>query len=307
MDVSSVFGVRIRQCVVGLALTCAGGAVLTVGPTTALAQQTRPAKGGLLATGKALFEDQRYEESIQTLSAALLRPGTSKQDRTEIYRYLAYNYITLSQTEEAEAAVRGLYCIDPEFTLGSSESPRFKDFFAQTKKKWEEEGRPGLQTEAAVPKPVTLKHVSPAQWQKDQEIRITGEADDPDGRVSGIEVKYRTGSTGKFSTVAARSSGTRFRAVIPASAVQPPLVEYYIEAQDGAGLPIALRGDASAPLRIAVPSPDQGGSIFGSPWFWAGSAAVVGGVVAAILLAGKSDSGNTQSGPTSHVVVVISP
>ena len=97
--------------------------------------------------------------------------------------------------------------------------------------------------------------------------------------------------------------------MLPGAAVQPPIVEYYIEAQDAGGLPVALRGDASAPLRIAVPNPDEGGSLFASPWFWAGSAAVVGGVVAAILLTGKSDSspGQQQGAPTSHVVVVIGP
>ncbi len=281
-----------------------------MGAGQASAQQA-PAgsKANLLATGKSLFEDQRYEESIQTLSAALLTPGASKEERIEIYRYLAYNYITLSQTDEAEAAVRGLYCIDPDFTLAATESPRFRDFFAATKKKWEDEGRPGLVTEAVPVQPVTLKHVSPAQWQKDHEIDLSGQLDDPGHRVAGVEVKYRTGSQGKFTSLAARLRNGRFRAVLPAPAVQPPLVEYYIEAQDAGGLPVALRGDASAPLRIAVPNPEAGGNLFASPWFWAGSAAVVGGVVAAILLSTKSSSSPSQQqgAPTSHVVVVIGP
>jgi len=42
---------------------------LSVASTTALIQR-----------GSALFDDQQYEESIQTLSAALVRPGTSQQD-----------------------------------------------------------------------------------------------------------------------------------------------------------------------------------------------------------------------------------
>lgn len=292
-----------------LALSAAGPALLTSGATEVGAQQAGP-RGNLVVTGKSLFDDQRYEESIQTLSAALLRPGTSKRERIEIYRYLAYNYLTLSRMEEAEAAVRGLYSIEPDFVLAASESPRFRDFFNDIEKKWQEEGRPGLVTEAVAASPVALKHASPAEWQKDQAIRVTGEVDDTDGRVSSVEVKFRTGSRGKFSTVKARVRGGRFRAVLPGAAAQPPIVEYYIEAQDSAGLPVASRGDAFAPLRIAIPSPDDGGSVFASPWFWAGSAAVVGGVLAAILLTGKNDSGPStpqQSGPTSHVVVVIGP
>ena len=35
----------------------------------------------LIQRGGALFEDQQYEESIQTLSAALLRPGSSEAEK----------------------------------------------------------------------------------------------------------------------------------------------------------------------------------------------------------------------------------
>ena len=63
----------------------------------------------LITRGKNLFDDQQYEESIQTLSAALLRPNNTKEQRIEIYRLLAYNYITLNRKEEAESAARGLF------------------------------------------------------------------------------------------------------------------------------------------------------------------------------------------------------
>ena len=98
---------------------------------------------GLITTGRSLFDDQRYDESIQTLSAALLRPGTSKADRIEVYRLLAYDYLVLNRKEEAEAAVRGLYALNPDFSLATSESPRFREFFADTKKRWEADGKPG--------------------------------------------------------------------------------------------------------------------------------------------------------------------
>src|SRR5512132_2215351 len=60
----------------------------------------------LIQRAGTLFEDQQYEESIQTLSAALLRPGSSEAEKIETYRLLAYNYIILERTEEADAAVR---------------------------------------------------------------------------------------------------------------------------------------------------------------------------------------------------------
>lgn len=294
-----------------LGVACCAAALATPGPAWAQHAKKPPppsaaaSTGNLLQTGRNLFEDQRYEESIQTLSAALLRPNTPKKDRVEIYRLLAYNYIVLSHRDEAEAAVRGLYALDPEFALGSSESPRFKEFFAEVKKKWEADGKPGLVTEEApAPKPVSIKHSSPAQQEQGQEIKLTGELDDPGTRTGSVILHYRTGSQGKFEKVEARVSDTRFRTTIPGAAVKPPLVEYYLEALDSKGLPIAARGDALAPLRIAVPAPAEGGGLFSSPWFWTGTGAViVGGVVAAFVLTRKSSE--SAGPPTSRVIVTV--
>ena len=76
----------------------------------------------LIQRGRALFEDQQYEESIQSLSAALVRPINTKAQKLEIYRLLALNYITLNRKDEAESAVRGLLAQQPTYTLPSSES-----------------------------------------------------------------------------------------------------------------------------------------------------------------------------------------
>ena len=307
-------GSRLLRAIAPIALgfACCAAAVATPGSARAqhakkpAASSASTSTSNLLQTGRNQFEDQRYEESIQTLSAALLRPNTPKKDRVEVYRLLAYNYIVLSHRDEAEAAVRGLYALDPEFSLGSSESPRFKDFFAEVKKKWEADGKPGLVSEAApAEKPVSIKHSSPAQQDQGLEIKLSGEVDDPGNRTGSVVLHYRTGSQGKFEKVDARLIDARFRTTIPGAAVKPPLVEYYLEALDGKGLPIAARGDALAPLRIAVPAPAEGGGLFSSPWFWTGTGAViVGGVVAAFVLTRKSDSAAPPNN-SSRVIVTV--
>lgn len=282
-----------------LAVACNAAVVASL-PAPALAQGGGKSVTTLIQRGGDLFDDQQYEESIQTLSAALMRPGTSIAEKTEIYRLLAYNYITLRRAEEADAAVRGLLVLDESFTLPASESPRFRDFFAATRKKWEEEGKPGKVDDTKpkeAEKPVRITHTSPAQVEPNTSIKLSAKIEDPDDRVRAVVLVYRTGTKGKFVTVTGTYVSGQFRSQIPASAVKPPLVEYYIEATDKGGLPITSRGDAAAPLRIAVPAPQ--GSVLTSPWFWVPvGVVVVGGAVATALIL-------TQTNKTSTVTVGV--
>ena len=166
-------------------------------PSEAWAQRSAQ---DLVARGRSLFDDQQYEESIQTLSAALLRPNNTKQQRVDIYRLLALNYITLNRKDEAESAVRGLLALQPDYALPANESPRFRDFFSSTQKKWEAEGRPGVVKETeAQPEPVTMQHVSPSQVAPGTEIPLSVKLDDPQGRVYDVKLFFRPGSLGKFT------------------------------------------------------------------------------------------------------------
>ncbi|HVK64826.1 MAG TPA: hypothetical protein VM694_10140 [Polyangium sp.] len=281
-----------------LALTAACHSAFVVAtPTLAFAQAA--AKGdkasvtSLIQRGSALFDDAEYEESIQTLSAALLRPGTSKQEKIEIYRLLAYNYIVLKRADEADAAVRGLLVLDETYSLPPTESPRFKDFFKATREKWEAEGKPGREKvdSPAAEKPIRIMHSSPAQVPPGTLIKLTGRVEDPDGRVRAMQLAYRTGADGKFILVPASYTLGEFRTQIPSDAVKPPLVEYYLQAIDKGGLPLTSRGDAATPLRIAVPAAQKGG-VLSSPWFWVpvGLAVVGGGVAATYILLNQRTS-----------------
>lgn len=233
----------------------------------------------LIEKGQGFFDEQRYEESIQTLSAALMRPGVPKEDRVEVYKLLAYNYIVLQQKEEADAAVRGLLVIDETFELPETESPRFRDFFKGVRDKWEAEGKPGQATAGAevVASTVRVKHAAPDQVEPSTAVTLEGKVDDPRGEVWELALFYRTGSKGKFSSGRVKFASGKWTAEIPAKVVEPPIVEYYVEARGAGGLPVGTRGDAELPLRIAV---SDGGSVITSPWLWVPvSVAVVAAVV----------------------------
>jgi hypothetical protein len=268
-----------------LAAACHAAVLGPVGwPSPALAQPPgKSASAALVQRGSALFEDQQYEESIQTLSAALVRPGATDAEKIEIYRLLAYNFIILKRADEADAAVRGVLGLDENFTLPPTESPRFRDFFAATRRKWVEEGKPGGKAAgpaAVVDKPIKMTHASPAEMPAGATIRLSGAVEDPDARVRAVQLAYRTGAKGKFVTVAGSYTLGEFHANIPGVAVKPPLVEYYVSAVDKGGLPLASRGDAALPLRIVVQR--EGGALT-SPFLWVPVAlAVVAGAATGV-------------------------
>jgi hypothetical protein len=264
-------------------------------PAQPSVKPAEPARGDLVARALQLFEDQQYEESIQTLSAALLRPNNTKAQKVEVYRLLALNFITLGRKDEAESSVRGLLCIEPDYQLPAAESPRFRDFFAATRAKWEQEGRPGLvQPETPPPAPVGMKHTSPSQANRGAQIDLVAHLEDEGHRVERVELYFRTDTKKPFEKVTARiDASATVRATVPGSAVKPPLVEYYLQGFDKGGLAVVSRGDATAPLRVAVPEPKGAG--------WVLPVAIGGGVVgaAAIVVGSLALAGVFKSSTTT--------
>ncbi len=296
----------------------AGGSAAPAGTSTASAGGggAAPSKGAnvgsqdkdLVAKAQALFDDQQYEESIQTLSAALVRPSNTREKKVEIYRLLSLNYITLNRKEEAESAVRGLLSIQPDYQLPPGESPRFRDFFTAVRAKWEGEGRPGLvKDDPNLPK-VNVKHGSPTQADPNTAIDIVARLEDPGARVAEVHVHYRTGSHDDFQDLVAPLAEGRARVQIPASAVKPPIVEYYIEAVDKAGGVVGTRGDASTPIRVAVSEPQRGWVV---PVAIGGAVLGVGAIIGGLALAGvfsgssSGGGGNKQPPGTQNSTVSV--
>ncbi len=271
---------RLSVPIVTLAVVLVG-----VAPSAARAQEGNP----LIAVGQEQYDDLRFEEALQTMSAALVRAGNTEQDLATIYRLLAFTYLALGREEEAAGAYRKLLAIRQDYSPGSDVAPRFREFFARVGEQWEAEGRPGLPP----PAPVGILHRSPPQADRGEAIELSAEIEDPSGRVASVVLAYRQGSDDVFTRLDTRFADGRYVATIPGDDVSPPLVEYYFEGLDATGLPVASRGDVAAPLRVAVPAPSS--SIFAQWWFWVGAGALVAGaVVAGILLAGQDGGGADQ-------------
>ncbi|MBM4356479.1 MAG: hypothetical protein FJ096_00055 [Deltaproteobacteria bacterium] len=263
-------------------------------PGNALAQKGSQNVAGLLKKGLNFFEDQRYEESTQTLSAALLRPDITKSERLQVFKLLAFNYILLDKRDEADGAVRGLLVTDESFQLPATESPRFRDFFAESKTRWVAEGRPGQKASGGddagtVRSAVKIRHSSPAQVKKGSTLALTGEIDDAEGQVAQVRLYFRQGSSEKFTATKVKYAMRKFSVDVPSSAVRPPLVEYYLEALDERGIPVGTRGDVESPLRVAVP---ETGSVLTSPWLWVpvGVAVVAAVVIPVVILSTQTST-----------------
>lgn len=282
---------RLSSAVLVLALSLAW-LVPTSAPGTAEAQRAETTQS-IIQRGQTEYDDLRFQEALQTFSAALVRAGNTPSDLARIYRYLALTYLALDRREEAEGAYRSLLGLMPDTVPGSDMSPRFREFFTQVRERWEAAGRPGLPP----PAPVNIAHRSPPEAEREHEVALTATVEDRDHRVASLFLAYRQGTSAVFQRLQmSRDADGTFSATIPASDVAPPLVEYYFEAVDAGGLPVAGRGDVAAPLRIAVPAP--GGDITSEPGFWiaigGGALALIGGAIAiGVVLSNQAPANGT--------------
>ncbi len=251
----------------------------------------------LIARGQQQYDELAYEEALQTLSAALVRSGNSQTELATIYRLLAFTYMALRREEEAAGAYRSMLPLDPEFAPGDEMAPRMRDFFAQVRQEWEAAGRPG----SPPPPPVDIRHRSPPRAERGQSVSLSAEIADPASRVAQVVLAYRQGSDAVFRRLDTRLVDGSYVATIPGADVAPPLVEYYFEALDAQGLPIAARGDVAAPLRIAVPAPEQGSNVLEQWWFWT----IIGAVVVGVVVLGIVIGIELSAQPTGTLIVNV--
>ncbi len=241
-------------------------------PALASAQQAIPETDNeLLRQGLQLYEEMEYERSVETLSAALIRPGNSVGDQLLIFQTLGTLYVFLNRQQEAEVALERLLCIDGAFDFGEYASPRITQVFDRVRQQWQESGSPcpdqvgSGQPEAA---PVTMDHESPDTANPGETLELQVSIEDPDLRVNSVILFYRVqGEEGFDQTPATMVSAGVFEAAIPGDAVGAPAAVYYIQAVSDGGDPLAALGTPRAPLRVPVSSGERR-SIARTWWFW---------------------------------------
>ncbi len=106
-------------------------------------------------------------------------------------------------------------------------------------------------TVTAVNQPPVITHTPVATADEGQPVVITAMVLDPDNAPA-VTLYYRVGTSGAYTSVAmAHATGDDYSANIPAAAVTPAGVQYYISATDGTGT------DTAGPFTVSVaPLPD---------------------------------------------------
>ena len=272
------------------------------------AQEANP----LIQQGISQYNELEYETSVNTLSAALIRPGNSNENKITIYHYLGLNYLILGREAEADGAFRSLLAIDENWTLDQvSTSPKVLEFFDATKQQWIADGKPGMEQAIKV-STVKIVHKLPDKGVKDEDNYLKIELENPEKIPVKVAVFYRKSSDEKFNQTFANISGYSkdmqrvvYMVTIPGADVQPPSVEYFIEARSTKGEVLNSKGEESAPMRIPVP--EEGKKKKTLMWGLIGGlgAAVIVGLVVGLAVGLTRDDGGPSNGTPEPAAVTI--
>jgi tetratricopeptide (TPR) repeat protein len=246
-------------------------AALAATPRAAAEQAPLETDNELLREGLRLYEELEYERAVEALSAALLQPGNSPEEQTQIFQTLGTLHVFLNRPQEAEFALERLLCVDADFDFGAYASPRIREVFDRVRTAWQAEGSPCPDQQApAAPQaaPVSIDHESPVSARRGEALDLRIAVEDADLRVSSVVVRFRAAGESEFEETTATMVGPgAFEAAIPGEAVAAPAAEYYVQAVDDEGAPLASLGTARAPLRIPVAGGERR-SIARQWWFW---------------------------------------
>lgn len=257
---------------------------------TAAAQNIAPE----VQKGIALYDDLEYDKAVTALEAALGAPNLDDASKIEGYKYLALSHVALRRPNEAKDAFRRLLEIDRTYQLARSESQTARDLLDEIRE--------------AMPHEIEIHQTpSPAKPKAGSPFRVDIEVRDRDGVHRGVILYHRTRGAKDYSVVQAAPLGEgRYTATVSGAFVQQPGLDYYVVTTSASGRELSRTGSPEAPLQVVVDKAttagNDGGSVLSSPWFWAGTGAVViGGAVAGFLLL-RSDE---PPAPGAQINIVV--
>ncbi len=252
-----------------------------------------------LERGRRLFEEQEYAGAVQALAPVTRDARATRAQRLRALELIALAQFIRNDQGAARATFERILDIDPGYQLrDTSGSPQLRAFFDELKKQLIPNFDPnaGADLEHAAPtagsagKPVEL------------EVRVTR------GNVFDLVIATRRRGELSYALAPLTPRGdSRWRArITPPPSSKPYVLEYYVEARDAGGGPIARIAAPDQPLEIALSAggPEAGGRPWYSRWYViAGGAAVAAGIGGVVVAATRGP----EAGSLPPHTVTVSP
>jgi hypothetical protein len=271
------------------------GAVAHADDTAADAQ----AIDKFIERGQKLFDDQEYSAAIQALSPVTRDARATRAQRLRALEIVALAHFIKNDEGAARATFERILDIDPGYQLrDTSDSPKIRAFFDELKRKLIPNYDPNAGAD--------LEHAAPTAGTAARVIEFEVRATRGSERVFEIVIATR-----RRGELAYRPSGAlprgdgKWRArITPAASSKPYVLEYYVEARDAGGAPIARIAAPDAPLEIALGSGGRDKPPWYTRWYVIGGAVVVAAGLTGLAVAANQGPGPGTLPPGS---VTVSP
>jgi len=265
-----------RSAVVARVLQRVLVVVLMLGAAPAFADTRADAHAieKFLARGQALFDEQEYAAAVQTLAPVTRDARATRAQRLRALELMALAHFIRGDQGAARATFERILDIDPGYQLrDTSGSPKIRAFFDDLKKQL----IPGFDPNAGA----DLEHAAPTAGTAGRQLELEVRALRGAERVFELVIATRRRGELTYSLAGALPRGDgKWRArVTPPASAKPYVLEYYVEARDAGGAPIARIAAPDTPLDIALAAGASDGK---RPWY--GRWYVIGG--AAVVAAG---------------------
>jgi hypothetical protein len=251
-----------------------------------------------------MMRDLRYEEAVGRGLHALREAHPDEQEGlSEIYRLLGTAYFLLGDETHARGAWVQLFANDPDAKPPEDSSPKLRQNFERVR----------LEAAAVALDPAPLKEIPEGQPFV-LETKLAGSAP----HVDRVYVHFRTEGAGAYVSRRLERANGRLTTTVPGLVLadgSTRAFEYWIEARDAQGTPVAEAGTEAAPLRAKIiphrravtrpekpPPPPEEIPVYKKWWFWGILGLAASGAGAAIYF-GTQGGGSGPPSPGFEVCV----
>lgn len=279
---------------VGAALTLTVALASTAGAQSAQAEARRH-----LSEGRRLYRELDFTGCVDAMRRALAVPGIDAAGRLEAWEYLGAAYVVLERRQDAEAAFREVFALDPYHVVREpSGSPKIERFVEELRRRLVPDAAldPAITLEARLPRAARVGRPTPVQ------VEVNGPPERA-AAVTDVSLRLRGDDETEWSTVPLRADGAVFEGEVPPRPAAGHL-DLYAEGRDAAGRVVARAGEPLAPLTLEVRDGAGGQTrpLRRRWWLWAAVGVVAVGLAAGIgVAAARADTAPSGTLPPGRV------